>query len=84
MSQTIADGLQGIINAKSNIDGAIKAKGGIVTKGLENSATDIGTIPIPPPPVLIDKTITKNGTYDPSDDSADGYSSVVVDVPSTP
>jgi hypothetical protein len=63
MSQTIADGLQGIINAKSNIDGAIEAKGGIVTKGLENSATDIGTIPIPPPPVLIDKTITENGTY---------------------
>ncbi len=33
---------------------------------------------------LVSKTITENGTYDPSDDSADGYSSVVVDVPSAP
>jgi hypothetical protein len=57
MSQTIADGLQGIINAKSNIDGAIEAKGGIVTKGLENSATDIGTIPAVPI-----TNIQKNGT----------------------
>ena len=68
MSQTIADGLQRIINAKTDIDGAIEDKGGIVTKGLENSATDIGTIPISPPPVLIDKTITENGTYLPEDE----------------
>ena len=45
MSQTIADGLQRIINAKSDIDGAIEAKGGTVTKGLENSDDDIMTIP---------------------------------------
>lgn len=45
MSQTIADGLQSIINAKSDIDGAVEAKGGIVTKGLENSDDDIATIP---------------------------------------
>lgn len=45
MSQTIADGLQSIINAKSDIDGAVEAKGGIVTKGLENSDDDIKTIP---------------------------------------
>lgn len=45
MSQTIADGLQGIINAKSNIDSAVEAKGGIVTKGLKNSADDIMSIP---------------------------------------
>ena len=32
------------------------------------------------PPVLIPKTIKKNGTYDPTDDNADGYSSVEVDV----
>ena len=30
---------------------------------------------------LIDKTITANGTYSASDDSADGYSSVTVNVP---
>lgn len=45
MSQTIADGLQRIINAKTDIDGAVEAKGGIVTKGLENSDDDIMTIP---------------------------------------
>lgn len=45
MSKTIADGLQRIINAKTDIDGAILTKGGTVTKGLENSDTDIMTIP---------------------------------------
>ena len=33
-------------------------------------------------PVLIDKTITANGTYNASSDSADGYEKVVVNVPS--
>lgn len=33
-----------------------------------------------PAPVLIDKTITANGEYDPADDDADGYSSVSVEV----
>jgi len=33
-----------------------------------------------PEPVLIEKTITENGTYDSADDSADGYSSVTVSV----
>jgi len=32
---------------------------------------------------LITKTITANGTYDAEDDSADGYSSVTVNVPSS-
>ena len=68
MSKNIAEGLGRMIGSKSAIDGAITAKGGVVTKGLENSATDIGTIPIPPPPVLIDKTITENGTYLPEDE----------------
>ena len=45
MPQTIADGLQRIINAKTDIDGAIEAKDGTVTKGLENSDEDIMTIP---------------------------------------
>jgi hypothetical protein len=43
--QTIADGLQRIIDAKTDIDGAIEAKDGTVTKGLENSDEDIMTIP---------------------------------------
>lgn len=30
--------------------------------------------------ILIPKTITQNGTYDPVDDNADGYSSVIVNV----
>ena len=34
-------------------------------------------------PVLIDKTITENGTYNASDDAADGYKTVEVDVPTT-
>lgn len=31
-------------------------------------------------PVLVSKSITSNGIYDPADDNADGYSSVTVDV----
>lgn len=34
-------------------------------------------------PVLIEKTITANGTYNAEDDEADGYSSVIADVPNT-
>jgi hypothetical protein len=33
--------------------------------------------------VLVDKTITANGEYDPADDNADGYSSVAVNVPNS-
>lgn len=33
--------------------------------------------------VLVDKTITANGEYDPADDNADGYSGVTVNVPNT-
>ena len=33
------------------------------------------------PPVLATKTVTVNGTYNAADDNADGYSSVVVNVP---
>ena len=35
----------------------------------------------PPEPVLIEKTITANGTYNASSDNADGYSAVTVNVP---
>lgn len=31
-------------------------------------------------PTLISKTITENGTYDPTDDNADGYNEVIVNV----
>jgi hypothetical protein len=45
MSQTIADGLSRIIDTKTNIDNTITAKGGVVSKGLINTPTDIATIP---------------------------------------
>ena len=38
---------------------------------------------LPDPAVLDDKTITANGTYDPSDDDLDGYSEVTVNVPNS-
>lgn len=38
---------------------------------------------LPDPAVLDDKTITTNGTYDPSDDDLDGYSEVTVNVPNS-
>lgn len=38
-------------------------------------------VPDPPAPVLIEKTITQNGVYDPEDDNADGYSMIDVEVP---
>jgi hypothetical protein len=34
----------------------------------------------PQPYILIEKTVTENGTYDPADDDADGYSKVTVTV----
>ena len=37
-----------------------------------------------PSDVLIDKSVTANGTYVARNDDADGYSTVVVDVPSSP
>lgn len=45
MSQTIAEGLSRFIDAKTNIDEAIVEKGGTVTGGLENTPSNIGTIP---------------------------------------
>lgn len=33
---------------------------------------------------LVAKTITQNGTYNPADDDADGYSSVTVNIPGAP
>lgn len=43
-----------------------------------------GGSPAPTPePVLIEKTVTANGTYNASDDNADGYSVVTVAVPAS-
>jgi hypothetical protein len=42
---TIADRLERMIVAKEDIDTAVTEKGGIVTKGLENSDDDIASIP---------------------------------------
>lgn len=36
--------------------------------------------PVPPAPVLIEKTITENGVYNAEDDDADGYNEVTVNV----
>lgn len=38
---------------------------------------------LPDVPVLVQKNIIVNGSYDPDDDSADGYSGVTVNVPNT-
>lgn len=82
---TIADTLQRLRDAKTAIGDAITAKGGTVAAGdgLEEFPTAIGTIPTGSEPVLIAKTITENDTYNASDDEADGYSSVTVNVPNT-
>ena len=44
-------------------------------------AAAIGSIPTGSTAVMVSKTITANGTYDPAADNADGYDSVVVNVP---
>ena len=88
---TIADGLQSIINAKTDIDGAVEAKGGIVTKGLENSDDDIMTIPSGEGPsyrsaVLWDYTTDNDGTipYEPFigtlHDSINNYDAIQIEM----
>ena len=86
MSDTLADNLDRLKSSRTAIGNAIVAKGGTVNSGdgFEDFPNDINTIPSGGSSILIPKTITENGIYDPSDDSADGYSSVVVDVPSSP
>ncbi len=86
MPNTIADNLQRLTAARTAIGNAIVAKGGTVSSGdgFEDFPGDINTIPSGGSSTLIPKTITENGTYNPADDSADGYSSVIVDVPAAP
>ena len=85
MPDTLADNLQRLKGSRTAIGNAIIAKGGTVNDGdgFEDFPNDISTIPSGGSSTLIPKTITENGTYNPSDDSADGYSSVVANVPNT-
>lgn len=85
MPDTLADNLQRLKSSRTAIGNAIVAKGGTVNAGdgFEDFPNDINTIPTGSSSTLIPKTITANGTYNPSDDNADGYSSVVANVPNT-
>lgn len=76
-----------IASAETNVD-ALNAIAGLyegettattIAEAIENIAAvaeNIGKVP-----VLVEKTVTENGTYDPADDEADGYSSVIVAIP---
>ena len=52
----------------------------IVNDAPDGNGGTIRTITATNVTTLVEKTITENGTYDPSDDDADGYSSVTVNV----
>lgn len=79
---TIASALENLNTDIINARTAITTKGGTVTVngGSSQLATDIATIPTGGSATLITKSITANGTYNASSDSADGYSSVNVNV----
>ena len=80
---SLAENLIRLQEAKEDIADAIIEMGGTAssTDGLEDMPDAIRTIQANP--TLITKSITANGTYDASDDSADGYSEVTVAVPET-
>lgn len=68
----------------TSVANAIRTKGG-TSAGLsfpDGFVSAIGNIPTGGGSTLITKSITENGTYNASDDSADGYSSVTVAIPS--
>lgn len=69
----------------ADIGNAIRTKlsGSTLYKPSEMAAA-IEDIPTGSSSVLVSKTITTNGTYDPEDDDADGYSSVTVNVAGLP
>ena len=80
---TIAEKLTAVANSKADIASAITYKGGTVPTKFADYGDAIRALPPPsptPPPSLITKSITQNGTYDASDDGADGYSEVTVNV----
>ena len=83
MSDTLADNLDRLKASRTAIGNAIVTKGGTVNAGdgFEEFPADINSIPTGVSPTLISKTIIENGVYDAADDSADGYSSVTVEVP---
>lgn len=80
--QTLQDNAADIALAVDGIATAIVGKGGTLPNnpGLMDFPGGINSIPTPPPPVLITKTITGNGVYKAEDEDADGYSAVTVDV----
>lgn len=85
-SHTIAENLTRLATARTDIASAITTKGGTVATGagFEDFPTAIGTIPSGGgSSTLVEKTITANGTYNPADDNADGYSSVTANVSNT-
>jgi len=81
---SLTSSLQRIVTAKENIRQAIIAKG--VQVSSEESITEYPTYisniqASSGDTTLVTKYITQNGVYNASSDSADGYSEVVVDVP---
>ena len=66
----------------TNAYNTINTKGGTIpsNKNTDNLSTSINSIPSGGSATLITKTITENGTYDATDDNADGYSEVTVNV----
>ena len=66
----------------TNAYDAVQIKGGTIPtdKNTNNLSTAINSIPSGGSATLITKTITENGTYDATDDNADGYSEVTVNV----
>lgn len=63
--------IDGVVTQENNGKVLAIENGKIVTKSV-TEYTDV--------PELISKTITENGSYNPADDNADGYSSVIVNV----
>ena len=73
-------------------EGKVVSNGALVAQTNESVSTN-GTVDTTtvkqltvavPSPTLVSKTVSSNGTYSASSDSADGYSSVTVNVPSGP
>ena len=66
----------------TSVANAIRTKGGTSAdlSFPDGFVTAVGNIPTSVT-VLVSKSITENGTYDPANDNADGYSSVSVSVP---
>lgn len=79
---SIASELTNLRTNISNAYDAINTKGGTIpsNKNTDNLSAAINSIPSGGSATLITKTITENGTYDATDDNADGYSEVNVNV----